>query len=215
VEAPSLYLQAPGVEAIVRPLGIFYERAPVPRRVNLEDKEGGSFYSYECEGWIESRFLGCRIWWQGGATSRDKFFTSQRSWDPLVDYLDVSKKAVTNWLVGGVARLAGLRNPDPEIMRMAGIPVERIKRPDFSGARGLEGAEEAISEPQSKRLYAIYKNANMAEEVFKKKLVELGAVKDGKPTTLAVKKRDYDRLCAWVQAGGQEAPKDREPGQEG
>ena len=54
----------------------------------------------------------------------------------------------------------------------------------------------------------------MADGVYKNRLLTLGAKNDkGQASEYYVKRGDYEGLCAWVEAGGQEAP--REPGTEG
>ena len=211
-DKPTFQLQGPGAEALMGPLGISYTDPPHPVRENHTD-ETGTWYAIKIEGWLESKFLKWRGYYFAAATSRDKFFNARPGWKAETGEADVVNKAVTHWLATGVARLAGLRNPSPELLKAAGIALDKIPLADYSGTRSLEQAEGMISEAQSKRAYAISRSQNVPETTFKQKLVSIGAVDQvGKPSTLCIKRKDYDRLIAWLEAGGQDAP--REPGEE-
>ena len=120
------------------PLGMGYDQAPVQRKEEHVEEDGKRWYAIWTEGWIESKFLKRRGYFLGYCDSKDQFFAAKRSWNPEQGEADVRKSSMTNWLVNAVNRLAGLRNPSPEIMKMAGIPIERIPRADMSGTKSVE-----------------------------------------------------------------------------
>lgn len=67
---------------------------------------------------------------------------------------------------------------------------------------GWEQKEDCISEKQAKRLFAICNKASVTHEVLKRQLEALGI-----SHTNEIKKGDeYDEICQWAEAGGQEPP---------
>lgn len=156
-------LQGPGAEALMNPLGISYER-PSFRREDLSD-DRGDFYCYWCEGYAESKTLGRRGWYIGYCDSRDPFFNARPGWNAKSGEGDIKKSAMTNWTVNFVTRVAGIRDPDPESLRAAGLDATKITVVDYSGqgSRTAERSGEAISEAQSKRLWAIARGKGWSE----------------------------------------------------
>jgi hypothetical protein len=203
---PKFSLQGPGAEALMNPLGVSYEKPHIHREDKQDEK--GDFYIYWCEGYAESRTLGRRGYYVGYCDSRDQFFTSRPGWSPKTGEGDVKKSSITNWTVNLVSRLAGIRDPSPESLLAAGLKLELIpsieyKRADQSQQRTLEGGEDIISEAQGKRFYAIAKGQNLSDEAIHLYLWEKHQLKSSKD----IKKRDYEKIVAWAQAGGQEGPK--------
>lgn len=193
-------LQGPGAEALMNPLGISFER-PSFRREDVTDEKGG-FYAYWCEGYVESKTLNRRGWYVGYCDSRDQFFTARGSWNPKSGEGDVKKSAMTNWIVNAVTRIAGIRDPDPESLRIAGLKPDLIPVADYSGRKSPDDEAKVISEAQGKRLWAICKSQNVSEESLRVYLFEKYKLK----STSEILRKDYDKICQWAQAGGQEGP---------
>ncbi len=200
-DEPKYSLQGPGAEALSTPLGI-YEDPPIIREVKRHDA-AGEFYAFEVEGIVHSRTLKRYGWFVGECTSRDQFFTAKKSFDPERDKHLIRNSALTNWRVNGVCRLAGMRNPDPEILKAAGLNVAAIPHVDYSGRTSPEKEKEPISEAQRKRLWTICKSQNVSEEVLRVHLLEAYSFK----STSEVTRGTYDAICAWAERGGQEEPK--------
>ena len=143
-DAPKFSLQGPGAEALSTPLGI-YEEPPMIREVKRHDKEG-EFYAFEVEGIIHSRTLKRYGWFVGECTSRDQFFIAKSGFEPERDKHLIKNSALTNWRVNGVCRLAGMRNPDPEILKAAGIDSKKIPTIDYK-----KGMKEAALTDEAKK----------------------------------------------------------------
>src|SRR3990167_4111155 len=205
---PKFSLQGPGAEALMNPLGISYDE-PRSKKVAIE---GG--YAYWVEGYMESKTLNRRGYYVGYCDSRDQFFNARSGWKPETGEGDVRKSATTNWIVNGVTRLAGLRDPDPDLLVAAGLSVAKIQTIDYRGGKTPEESSGVISEPQRKRLWAIAKTAQISEadlRLYLKKWYKLESMKD-------IKRKDYDAICAQVEKGilpMDDKEDKREPGAEG
>jgi hypothetical protein len=200
LEKPRYSLQGPGAEALMNPLGISFER-PTFTRENKGDDQG-EFYTYWCEGYMESRTLGRRGWYIGYCDSRDPFFNARPGWNPKAGEGDIKKSAMTNWIVNGVTRLAGIRDPDPALLAQAGLEPSRIAAIDYSGRRTPESESAIISEAQRKRLWAICKSQNVSDEMLRRHL----ELRYSLTSTQAIPRRAYDAICAWAERGGQDLP---------
>lgn len=206
-DKPHYSLQAPGAEALMNPLNITFEE-PRYRREDKQD-DTGSFYLYWCEGAMESRTLNRRGYYIGCCDSRDQFFNARRGWNPATGEGDIKKSAFSNWTVNGVTRLAGLRDPDPELLKAAGLDLHKIQAVDYSGRKAPEDEGTVISDAQRKRLWALCKNFGVGEERLKAYLLPLGYT-----STAVIRKRDYEAICRWVENRGK-AQEPREPGSDG
>lgn len=195
-EAPRYSLQASGAEKVCNPLGIVWDRPAVVKH-ECED-EKGKFYEYEIEGIVQCRVLKRYGWFTGNCSSRDQFFNARGHFDEG----DIRKAAFSNWIVNAVTRLAGIRNPTPMMLEKAGLVPSKITAIDYSGRRTPEKEGESISEAQGKRLWAICKSQNVAEEALRIYLFEGYKIK----STSEITRKDYDKICAWAQRGGQEGP---------
>ena len=193
----------------MNPLGISYDK-PETRQMPLEN--GG--YAYWVEGYAESKTLRRRGYYMGYCDSRDPFFNARPGWRAETGHGDIRKAATTNWTVNFVTRLAGLRDPDPELLRMAGLDAGKIQTIDYRGGKTPEESAGVISEPQRKRLWAIAKTAQISEDDLRqylKKWFQLESMKD-------IKRKDYDKICAQVEKGilpMDDKEDSREPGAEG
>jgi len=195
-DKPRYALQGPGAEALMNPLGISFERPNVYREDQKDDQ--GEYYLYWCEGYMESRTLGRRGWYIGYCDSRDQFFVARPGWNPKTGQGDVKKSAMTNWIVNGVTRIAGIRDPDPKSLAAAGLDANLIGKVDYSGRRSPEQDVTLISEAQRKRLWAICKSHNVAEDAVKTKF--------GLASFSDVKRGEYERICKWAEDGGKNGP---------
>ena len=197
VAEPKYSLQCSGAEKVCTPLGITWG-APVVHRHEREDDKG-KYYEYEIEGIVHSRVLGRHWWFTGNCSSRDQFFTARG----VVDEGDIRKSAFSNWLVNAVTRLAGIRNPSPDLLERGGLKLDRIGRIDYSGRRSPERDAEVVSEAQRKRLWAIARQRVVEEPRIAKYLKD----KYGIESTSEIKRRDYDAVVAWVERGGKDDEK--------
>ncbi len=208
-EQPVFYLQSPGAEALMGPLGINGQDLEY-RREEKTDKDGNSFYIWWCEGEAKSRTLQKSGHFIGYCDSRDPFFNARRGWTPETGEGDIRKSAFSNWEVNAVTRLAGLRKPSPALLTAAGLDLNKITGVNYSGQKTAEASDEVISDGMRKRLWAICKNKSVNETVLKGYLGHLGY-----ESTSAILKRHYDEICAWAENGGSATKPEREPGSEG
>ncbi len=196
-------LQGPGAEALMNPLGISYE-PPEFVRQDGEDEDGKSFYIIWCYGSVASRALGRHGYYIGSCDSRDQFFSARPGWNPGTGEPDVKKSAMTNWCVNAVSRLAGIRDPDPETLKAAGIDLAAIPAPDYSGRKTPEDDTRIISDAQRKRLWAIAKRAGVSEESLKRFLSDNYNLQD----TKKILRKDYNAICDEVEKGLKNEPAD-------
>jgi hypothetical protein len=214
-EAPRFSLQGPGAEALMNPLGISYDKYTV-RNVPLDG--GGGGYACWVEGYMESKTLRRHGYYIGYCDSRDPFFNARPGWKPETGHGDVQKSAVTNWITNGVTRLAGLRDPDPELLTKAGLDPNKIQTIDYGSGRTPNQSNLGISEPQLKRLWAKCKAASVSEQAILEKIQKFYNLADMPGTDAevmtAIKRGDYDKLCEWADRGGKDAPAPQ-PGQTG
>lgn len=194
-EQPKYSLQASGAEKICNPLGIVWDRPAVVKHERSDEK--GPYYEYEIEGIMQCRVLKRYGWFTGNCSSRDRFFTARGGFDEG----DIRKAAFSNWIVNGVARLAGIRNPTKALLDKAGLKPEQVAAVDYSGNRSQEQSHDVISEAQSKRLWAIFKGTGAPEEALK-----AGLEARGYKSSKDIKKRDYDAIVQWVQGGCKPVP---------
>jgi hypothetical protein len=216
-EKPRYSIQGPGAEAIMNPLGINYEQPDVKLEY-VDGEDGKKFYRYWVEGYMESKALGRRGYYFGYCDSRDQFFNARPGWKPETGHGDVKKSAVTNWLVNGVSRIAGLRDPDPEILAKAGLNPAKIAHIDYKGGRTPQQSNEPISEPQLKRLWVICKQNGIEALTLRTAVARkynLSAIPESdEDLRKAIKRADYESLCRAVEEK-QLGNGKREPGQEG
>jgi len=196
-DAPKFSLQASGAEKVCNPLGMVWDRPVVTKHERQDDR--GTHYEYEVEGIITSRVLRRFGWFTGNCSSRDVFFNARGTYDEG----DIRKAAFSNWLVNGVTRLAGIRNPTIEMLSKAGLNPSKITGIDYSKRRAPEDDALVISDAQRKRLWAICKEQHISEETTRVYLHDKYDLK----STSEIKRKDYDAICAWAQRGGQEEPK--------
>jgi hypothetical protein len=124
---------------------------------------------------------------------------------------DVRMAAYTNMMGNGITRLLGIRNLTWEDLKLfAGIEKEQVGRVEYktkgekppltppgkkseAKAEG-EQTEPVISEPQSKRFYAIAKGSKKTEEEIKKYLIDTFKV----DSSLKLPKSKYEEACHWA-----------------
>ena len=210
-DKPKYSLQGSGAEKICNPLGVTWERPIVTKREMKDDL--GDYYEIEVEGVVTSKVLKRFGWFTGNCNSRDQFFIGRsgggkkpdtEGYDrekelqarTRIDEGDIRKAAFTNWLVNAVTRLAGIRNPTPSMLQLAGLDPEKVGRIDYGGGKTPEQSKEVISEPQMKRAWAMAKQAGWKEEELKKYLLTKGyeSLRD-------IKRTDYDSICKTIEHG--------------
>lgn len=214
--SPKYSLQGPGAEALSTPLGI-YEDPPIVREVKRHD-EKGEFYAIEVEGIMHSRTLKRYGWFVGECTSRDQFFTAKPGFEPERDKHLIRNSALTNWRVNGVCRLAGMRNPDPEMLKTAGLDVTKIPTIDYK-AGFKEAALSDAAKPKLDEIRAwIMTLCNNDAVAAKAKLKELTAFKDfsgvDDPKKLSEKQIAilHPKVKALMDAQSKASVVEREPG---
>lgn len=182
-------LQASGAEKLANPFGIVWER-PVVVKHEREDANG-KFYEYEVEGIMKSGALRRWGWFTGNCSSRDQFFSARGRFDEG----DIRKAAFSNFLVNGVARLIGIRNPTETMLAASGLKLDRITAPDYSGhgSRTVEQSGDAISEAQAKRFYAIGKGKGWSDDGLKALLQSFGI-----PSSKDIKRNQYEEIVSMV-----------------
>jgi hypothetical protein len=122
---PKFSLQASGAEKVCNPLGIVWDRPAVIKHERKDEK--GDYYEYEIEGIVKCRVLQRYGWFTGNCDSRDRFFVARGSFSEG----DIRKAALSNFIVNAVTRLAGIRNPTPEMLVKAGLRPELIPAIDY------------------------------------------------------------------------------------
>jgi hypothetical protein len=205
-DQPQYYLQSPGAEALMGPLGISFGDLRYRREEKGDEK--GQFYVWWCEGEAISRTLQKSGHFIGYCDSRDQFFNARKGWTPETGEGDIRKSAFSNWEVNAVTRLAGLRKPRAESLQAAGLDLNKIQGIDYSGRKTAESESDAISEPQRKRLWAICKNFGVSEQKLKSYLLSLGYT-----SSALIAKKDYEKICRWVEAD-RKMKTEGEPGQD-
>lgn len=204
----KFYLQCSGAEKICNPLGIYWDR-PVVTKHERQDATG-AYYEYEVEGVINSRVLRRFGWFTGNCSSRDQFFNARGGYDEG----DIRKAAFSNWLVNGVTRIAGIRNPTVEMLRKAGLKPDDIGKIKYGQSKSMEQSAEKISDAQGKRLYAIAKGKGLSDDSIKAYLKTKYSIE----STRDILRKDYEAICGYFERGGKEngAPQqEKEPGSDG
>ena len=87
-------------------------------------------------------------------------------------------------------------------MQAAGVNMGKVASIDYSKNKTAEEGGLVISEAQGKRLYAICKGNGVEEGQMKAYLLEHYGIS----STKEIKRKDYEKICAWAAAGGQEGP---------
>ena len=217
---PRYSLQGPGAEALMNPLGLNFER-PTFKREDKPDDQGG-FYIYWCEGYVESRTLGRRGYYIGYCDSRDQFFNARPGWNQKIGEGDIKKSAYTNWIVNAVTRIAGIRSPDPDTLKAAGLDPARI--PSIEYKQGFKEATLSdTAKPKLEEIRAwIMMLCNNDAVAAKAKLKEMTAFKDfsgvDDPKKLSEKQIAilHPKVKALVDAQNKAAQaEERQPGEEG
>ena len=194
------YLQATGCQKIRSVFGIYFR----DKEVVKEDYPDGS-YGYYVTGIIGSAVLdklyGKEVTMEcdGGRTSKDPFFSGKDGMKQP-DPQDVRKAALSNFEARSIANFLGLKNFTPEDLTKNGINVGSVAKVEYKkGAEG-GGNTDTISEAQRKRLFAICKSVNVAEDTIKDHLKKNYKI----DSTSKILRSDYEVICNWVQAGGVE-----------
>lgn len=215
------YLQVSGSEKIANLFNISWGfLTPEP----LYEQDDDGHYTYTFKG----RFSmgGRSIEVEGSRSSKDSFFKQnlyqdgklvrEKSVEERDNKRDVKMAALTNLLGNGITRLLGIRNLTwDDLEAFAGIKKDQVGKVDYKtkGEKkdlqkpGQKSADPTkITEPQSKRFYALAKGVGQkSEEEIKAFLKE----QIGSEHTADIPKDKYDELCKWAETKAQ-----REPGDE-
>lgn len=193
------YLQGSGAEKVGRLFGLSWKDIKT-EKINSSD-EKGPFYYYRTEGVFMLK--GESIVAIGTCSSKDQFFAKRGGeFLPIsqVDETNIMKSSYTNCVVNGITRLLGLRNLTWDQLKAAGLESDRVAKVEY--AKGGAGGGK-ISEPQSKRLFAILcqgsdgpEGSKTRVEVLKdflKKNYKIEHTKD-------IERKDYDLICKQAEA---------------
>ena len=203
----SYSLRATGAEALANPFGIEWDEPEITREEWSDAL--GKVVAYEVRGKLRSKLLGREGWFLGYCDTRDQFFLANaraqavrkreqetgrsrqqfndEDWRQVDLYTpafvspgNVKKKAFSNWIASGVARLIGLRDPSEQLLRDAGLNIEAIPSVDYRSSKGgasktsgqakqqaSAGGGAYISEKQRKLLWSrLYGRYETKEEAF-------------------------------------------------
>ena len=198
-EPPKLYLQSPGIEGLMNPLGVSYEKPDIKKEWR-KTKDGEEFYVYHVEGIVSSATLGRHGWYVGACTSRDQFFIRRPGWNAEEGEEDILKAALSNWLVNAISRLAGIRSPDPELLKAAGLDLSRIQRIEYGASKTPREEGNKISEAQEKRLWGIARAQKVDSALLHGFLKEKYRLV-GDDATARITLKDYNAIVEAVQKG--------------
>lgn len=183
------YLQVSGAEKIARLFGISWQID----EPSFEVGDDGH-YTYTYTGTFTLK--GASVTVVGSRGTKDWF--NAKSADQC-DKADIKKAAYTNCIGRGITTLLGIRNltwGEVEGQGIkAGARVEyKEKQPNKEGA--VDNTK--ISIPQSKRLFAISREAGVDQEALKQYLID----EYGISHTRDIPRDNYEAICAWAQNGG-------------
>jgi len=222
------YLQGSGAEKVANLFNISW-RIDEPR-IEFED-DGHFTYTYKGDFSLAGRSIqvdGSRSskdpFFKKYNYDKDEQGKTIKTEKPLsaIDKRDVKMAAMTNLLGNGVTRILGIRNLTwDDLLKYAGIKQSEVagvhygkegekpplKEPQkkANGEAPIPGPDlsKKITEPQSKRFYAIAKGAGKTEANIKAYLY----AKIGSEHSSDIPQNLYDEICLWA--------KEREPGAEG
>lgn len=193
------YLQSSGAEKIARLFGISWKICEgYPKREDKQDDKG-AYYIYSYKG--EFTMGGKSIEVIGTCSQRDKFFGKDKNSETGfkaasdVDITNIMKKANTNMINRGITTLLGIRNLTWEEVKQGGVDSTQTAKVTY--AQGGAGGGK-ISEAQAKRLYALAKTNNVANDVMQKYLKDNYKIDNSKE----IDKKDYEKICNWVEQQG-------------
>jgi hypothetical protein len=190
------YLGSSGGEKVARLFGICW-KVIKSEKIMTED-EKSKFYFYEYIGLFSFAGSSDYIEAVGTCSQKDQFFAKVgNEYRPLseIDETNIKKSAYSNCVANGITRLLGIRNLTWEEVSKANPDITREKCAKIKYAEGGQGGGK-ISEGQRKRLFAISKEVGVSEEVLKNYLKENYKIEH----TADIEKKDYDRICTWVQS---------------
>ena len=187
-QAGRPYLQGDGAEGVANLFGISWNFIEKPYKVNEEDGN----YRYECL--LNVRFKARSIEVIGARSTKDTFFRTRYKYNqstqkkekytlPIseVDSADVLKSCITNAIGNGVTRILGIRNATWEMLKEAGLNVDKIQKISYGkddkkkGAQaGTQGATTTMkdpdapaTEPQQKAIHAMLGKLDNKDEYTK------------------------------------------------
>jgi hypothetical protein len=148
LEAGKPYLQGSGCEKL-KPIWGIEIREP---RIEPTLKEGIEIFrrdgeiAFECMVTGKSKVTGEESVFIGGRSSKDPFFSNQKS----LDIVDVYKSAYTNAEVQAVMRLLGMRNLTVDDLKEAGIDPTKVNGVAFKGEAKAAAWDQKQSEHAKK-----------------------------------------------------------------
>lgn len=175
------YLQGNGAEAVANLFGVSWKFIDKPKKVD----EGEGHFRYECA--LEVSFKGRSIEVMGARSTKDTFFSTRyrtnqetKKREPYqlppseIDASDVMKSSITNAIGNGVTRILGIRNATWEMLKEAGLNVDKIREKAITYQKAPEGEKDLREEIRR----MILEMANGDNEKAKAKLSELTFYKD-------------------------------------
>lgn len=194
----SFYLQATGCRKIRGFFGVYMR----DRQITVTPEKDGH-YTYEVYGVAGSEFFdrlmgthttgGTLIDVFGSRSSSDPFFSKN---DRVPDQNDVKKAALSNFEARAINGLIGTQNLTRDDLKKFGINAELVTGVEHKEGSEGGGKPDLISEGQRKRLYAIGKQAGVADDL-QKSLVQAY----GFQTSAHISRAAYDELVTIVQGG--------------
>ena len=155
----SYYLQEKGAARLAQFYGVVY---PKP---DVEAIDDHGYPAFLVSGEIHSRALQREIYYEGGRSGKDDFYSTEYVWNDAekkklprkkspedVSVMDVRKAAMTNWIGGAIRRMAGLGDVTGEELTAAGKDLSKIAGFGFKAATKDGGfKQEATPETEDTR----------------------------------------------------------------
>jgi len=129
------YCQGSGAEKMMRRFGLKVWNTRTEKF--KETDEDGDYYYFRVTGKVgfnESEFIEAI----GNCSSRDQFFAKREGKllpQSEVDITNIEKSAYTNFIVNGVTRFLGLRNPTWEELKEFGIDKEKVAKVKYKSGK--------------------------------------------------------------------------------
>lgn len=128
------YLQGDGAEAVANLFGVSWNFIEKPYKVD----EGDGHFRYECVLRLSFKTRSVEV--MGARSTKDTFFSQRYKYnketkqkEPYqlppseIDASDVMKSCITNAIANGVTRILGIRNATWDMLKEAGLNVEKIR----------------------------------------------------------------------------------------
>ena len=196
------YLMIGGCKKVARLFGVSWKITDTDKSFD-QDSSGHYTYTYTADFWL-SKHPDEKITEVGTKSTHNNFFGKvNKKPRPIsqIDETNIKKSALTNCLVRGITSLLGLSFTLEEVNKQVNLTGSRTVTHDkeskaVSYGTGSQGGNK-ISEPQSKRLYAIYKGSGITDDQMKDYLLTEYDLTSSKDIQMG---KMYEDIVNWAQA---------------